>query len=230
MGELLERINTNNKTNGYSISDNYKNNTLFFYEKYKVSTKEVLSIPLIKVHEGGFYFLYYEDDSNWMKYSPIFAVDFRKFENLVVMTAVNLNFIPLEIRAALFDRYISKDAMDKNKLLTVNHEGMYKALLEYGYEYALVEYNLIQVKQVHMINMSLVPKFLYSGHPINVYDPKKLYSIWKKKLETREERHQEMMKAIISDFYDISNEIHENYNVLKKHIERIRKSYEKYGS
>jgi hypothetical protein len=148
---------------------------------------------------------------------------------MIVILGVNFNFIPLEVRAAIFDRYITKNDMEKNNLLKVNHEGMYKALLEYGYEYALVEYNLSQVKSVHMINMSLSPQFLYSGYPINVYDPKKLYEIWKKKLQNREKRHQEMMKSIISDFYDISNEIDENYNVLRKHIDRIRKSYEKYG-
>ena len=229
MGELVERIYTNNNRNGGGVANSYKKNTMFFYEKYSTTTKEVLNIPLIKMHEGGFYFIHYEDDSNWMKYSPIFITGFRKFENIVVMTAVNFNFIPLEIRASIFDRYITKNDMDKNNLLKVDHEGMYKELLRYGYEYALVEYNLTQVKSVHYINLSLIPQFLYSGHPVNIYDPKKLYEIWKKKLETREKRHQEMMKAIISDFYEISDEIDKNYNVLRKHIDRIRKSYEKYG-
>ena len=82
---------------------------------------------------------------------------------------------------------------------------------------------------MHKINTELVPRFLYSGHPINVYDPKKIYKIWKKKLETRDQRNQEMMKSIISDFYDISNEINENYVVLRKHIQRIQNSYKKYG-
>lgn len=228
MGELIEKIFNNNDRNG-SISESYKKNTMFFYEKYSTSTKDVLNIPLTKMHEGGFYFIHYEDDSNWMRYSPIFATSFKRYDKLIIMTAVNFNFIPLEVRAAIFDKYITKNDMEKNNLLKVDHKGMYNELLRYGYEYALVEYNLAQIKSVHFINMALSPQFLYSGHPINVYDPKKLYDIWRKKLETREKRHQEMMKSIISDFYDISNEIDKNYEVLRKHIDRIKKSYEKYG-
>lgn len=229
MGELIERIFANNNRNGGNIATSYRKNSLFLYDKYSTSTKEVLSIPLIKMHEGGFYFIHYEDDSNWMKYSPVFATSFRKFDRIIVMTAVNFNFIPLEVRAVIFDKYITKTDMEKNNLLKVDHEGMYNELLKYGYEYALVEYNLSQVKSVHFINLSLLPQFLYSGHPINIYDPKKLYDIWRKKLETREKRHQEMMKAVISDFYEISDEIDKNYQVLRNHIDRIRKSYEKYG-
>ena len=229
MGELVERVNKNNLKGGGNIADNYKNNTMFFYEKYKTSSKDVLSIPLVKMYVGGFYFIQYADDSNWMKFSHIFVADFRKFENLIIMTAVNFNFIPLEIRISIFDRYLTKDDFDKDRLLTVDHNGMYHALLEYGYEYSLVEYNLSQIKSVHKIDGSLIPHFLYSGHPINKYDPNKLYDIWKKKLETREQRHQEMMQSIISDFYDISNEINENYNTLKKHIKRVQDSYRKYG-
>src|ERR1700761_1658259 len=98
MGELIERININNNRNGGGIANSYKKNTMFFFDKYSTTTKEVLNIPLIKMHEGGFYFIHYEDDSNWMKYSPIFATSFRKFENIIVMTAVNFNFIPIEVR------------------------------------------------------------------------------------------------------------------------------------
>ena len=227
MGELLEKIKLGNIKN--SVAEYYRDNTMYFYEKYQISTKEVLNIPLSKIQLGGFYFFQYMDDSNWMKYSPVFVVDFKKFDNLIIIMAINFNFIPLEIRAVLFDRYMSKDDFDKNKLLKADYEGVYKVLLEYGYEYALVEYNLTQVKLVHKIDMSLVPRFLYSGHPINKYDPIKLYSIWKKKLETRDKRHQEMMNAVISDFYNISDEINNNYNTLKNHIDRVQKSYEKYG-
>ena len=229
MGELLERIMTSNQKNGKNIADVYKNNTMFFFDKYKGNSKDVYSIPLVKMHIGGFYFLQYNDDSNWMKFSPIFVADFRKFENMIVMTALNFNFLPLEVRSTIFDRFMVKDDFEKDRLLKVDHKGMYNVLLEYGYEYALVEYNLSQVKLVHKIDMLLVPRFVYSGHPINKYDPDKLYSIWKKKLESRDERHQEMMKSTISDFYDISNEINENYNTLRQHIKRIQNSYKKYG-
>ena len=228
MGELLNRLELQSKING-SISSIYKENTMFFYNAYSKSSKDVLNIPLSKIQLGGFYFIHYQDDSNWMKYSPIFVVDFKKFDKLIIIYGINFNFIPLEIRASIFDKYMVKEDFDGNRLLPVNYEAVYKALLKYGYEYALVEYNLAQLQLAHKIDVSLVPKFLYSGHPINKYDPIKLYSIWKKKLETREKRHQEMMTTIISDFYDISAELSKDYDMLSEHIKRVRKNYEKYG-
>ena len=39
-----------------------------------------------------------------------------------------------------------------------------------------------------------------------------------------------MMKAVIKDFYDFEKELSDDYSALEKHIERVRKSYEKYGN
>ena len=77
--------------------------------------------------------------------------------------------------------------------------------------------------------MYVVPRFLYSGHPINKYDPEKLYSIWKAKLGSRSERDREMSQLLISDFYNASDEIMENFKVLKGHADRIKRSLDKYG-
>jgi len=199
-------------------------------DAYKKSSKEVLNIPLNQIRTGGFYFFHYLDDSNWMQYSPVFVVDFKKFDNLIIINAINFNFIPLEIRSTIFDKYMVKEDFEKNRYLPVDYEGVYKNLLKYGYEYSLVEYNLSQIKLVHKINTSLIPKFLYSGHPINKYDPVKLYSIWKKKLETQNKRHEEMMKLILSDFYKVEEEMSNDYDALKNHADRVRKNFEKYGS
>ena len=38
-----------------------------------------------------------------------------------------------------------------------------------------------------------------------------------------------MMLADIKDFYDTETQILNDYDALEKHIDRIRKSYEKYG-
>ena len=225
MGEILKKIKEENK----NTAQYYKDNTMFFFEKYKTSSKEILSLPVGKMQLGAFYFIHYLDDSNWMKYSPIFTVDFKKFNNQIIIIGINFNFIPIEIRAGIFDKYISANDIETNKLLTVDYEGVYKELIRVGYEYSLVEYNLSQVKMVHKIDLILIHKFLYSGHPINLYDPNNLYKIWLKKLETREQRHQEMMKAVISEFYDLEKDINKEFDVLKKHIERTQNSYKKYG-
>jgi hypothetical protein len=227
MSYLLDIIKTSLEKK--SLADLYKENTMYFYEKYNNTTKEILNIPLNKIQLGGFYFMHYEDDSNWLKYSPVFVCDFKKLDNQIVIFAMNFNLIPLEIRYKMFDKFISKDDVEKNNLLKVSYKNTYNELKNIGFEYALMEYNLSQVKLVHKINMSIIDKFLISGHPINVYDPNKLYSIYQKKLKTRDKREQEMMKAILSDFYDIKNEISKEYEVLKDHIKRTQSSYKKYG-
>jgi len=229
MGDLLEHVKISNLVNGSGIVDNYKNNSLYFYNKFQKSDEEVTSIPVGKMQIGGFYHLHYKDDSNWMKYSPIFTADFKKFGNMIIIMGVNFNFIPLEIRISIFDKFIKEEDFKRNSLLPVTYEGVYRELLKYGFEYALVEYNLSQVELVHKINMSVVPRFLYSGHPKNKYDPKKLYEIWSTKIKTRRERDQEMSKSLIKDFFQASDEIIENYTILKEHIQRIQKSVEKYG-
>jgi hypothetical protein len=75
----------------------------------------------------------------------------------------------------------------------------------------------------------MIPRFIYSQHPKNVYDPKKLIQIWEAKIETKDQRHKEIMMSSIDEFYDINKEISEKYSVLNDHVKRIQKSYKKYG-
>ena len=230
MGALKDLIKTDKDLYGKNPVTFYKSNTLYLYPKYAKSDEDCKSVPIKDVVPGGFYFLQYLDDSNWMMYSPIFCVDFKRVNNLLVILAVNFNFIPLEIRADIFDKFILQKDIDENRLLKVNYEGMYSTLLRYGFEYSLVEYNAAQIKYSHRINLKILPRFLYSSHPKNIYDPKKLLEIWTKKLETREQRHQEMIVTVLNEFYDVDNEISEKYSVLEDHIKRLQKSMLKYGS
>ena len=229
MSELLERVKLSLLVNGNGIVENFKNNSLYFYNKYSKSDEEVRSISIGDIQKGGFYHFHYMDDSNWMKYSPVFVVDFKKFGNMTIVIAVNMNFIPIEVRVSLFEKFIKEEDFDEDRLLRVDFGGVYSELLKYGFEYSLVEYNTVQIKLVHKINMMSVPRFLYSGHPINKYDPKKLYSIWSAKIGGRAERDREMSSALIEDFFKASDEIMENYKMLKGHIDRLKKSVDKYG-
>jgi hypothetical protein len=228
MGALKERFNLNMLVYGNGFVENFKNNSLFFYDKYSKSDNDIKNISSKDIYPGGFYFLHYYDDSNWMKYAPIFCVDFKKISNLIIIFAVNFNFIPIEIRIGIFDKYIIDDDFEKDSFLKVDYEGMYSELKKYGFEYALMEFNLIQVNFAHKISIDMVPRFLHAQHPINKYDPNKLMEIWTAKLETRDERHKEIMAATINDFYDMTSDISDKYNVLNGHINRIQKSLEKY--
>ena len=164
-----------------------------------------------------------------MKYSPIFCCDWRKFGNMIVILGVNFNFIPLELRTRIFDKFIKEEDFEKNSFLEVDFKGMYTELLKYGFEYSIQEYNVAQIKLVHRISLELLPRFLNSSHPKNTYDPVKLMEIWETKLSTKEQRHKEIISSVLKDFYYVNKDISEGYKELGNHISRLRKSYQKYG-
>ncbi len=225
----MDKLNLSLLVNGNGIVDNFKNNSLFFYESYQKSTEFIENIAISDIYPGNFYFLHYYDDSNWMKYSPVFVVDYKKFEDKVILMAVNFNFIPIEIRVKLFDKFIIQEDIENERALKVDFTGMYSELLKVGFEYSLVEYNSAQIKFVHKISLNILPRFLYHQHPINKYDPNKLMSIWEAKLSGREQRHKEIMLMTLDEMYNIETDITEKYQQMSGHIKRIQKSIQKYG-
>ncbi len=229
MGELLDRSKLSLLVNGNGVADNFKNNSLWFYEQYRKSSDDVKNINLKDLYPGGFYFLHYKDSSNWMKYAPIFVADFKKFSNKIIIFGVNFNFIPMEVRVLIFDKFIKPEDFEKNSLLSVTFQGMYNELMSVGFEYALMEFDALNIELIHRIHLDQIDRFFYSQHPKATYDPKKLIEIWKAKISNRDERHKEMMSALVEEFYDISFDIDEKYKVLKGHIDRIRANQIKYG-
>jgi len=228
MGLLDDRVKLSLLVNGNGLADNYKNNCLYLMDKITKSSKEYTAIGINDIKPGSFYFIQYVDPSNWMAWSPVFIVDWKKFDNKIVVFAVNFNFIPLEVRTVIFDPYFVEKNFKDGIPLKVNYKGMYDELLKWGFEYSLVEYNAIQIKMIHRIDMDEVPRFLMSGHPLTKYDPQKLIQIWTKKLETRDQRHNEMMNSLISDFYEMDGKIKEKYVALKGHIQRIQNSLRRF--
>jgi hypothetical protein len=230
MGELVNRIGLRMLVDGDGLADNFKNNSLYFYDKYQKSDKNVRAVGVNDILPGNFYHFHYLDSSNWMMFSPVFVTNFKKISNQIIIFGVNFNFIPLEVRAYLFDNFMIEEDFEKDRPLKVNYDGMYSELIKYGFEYALVEYNALQIKMVHRIEMDSVPRFLISAHPKNKYDPGKLFDIWQVKLKDKDKRNQEIMNSTIDDFFDTKGEINEKYVVLKKHIQRIQTNLRKFGN
>lgn len=225
----MDKLDLSLLINGNGIVDNFKNNSLFFYEQYQKSSDIVENVSISDIYPGNFYFFHYYDDSNWMQYSPVFVVDYKKFEDKIILIAVNFNFIPIELRVKLFDKFIIEKDILEERPLKVDFTGMYTELLKIGFEYSLVEYNTRQIKFVHKISLSVLPRFLYHQHPINKYDPNKLMSIWEAKLAGREQRHKEIMLMALDEMYRIEGDISEKYEQMSGHIKRIQKSMKKYG-
>lgn len=224
MGILNDKIEADSKKN---IPKYYKDNTMKMYNLYLKPDKLVDPVNVSNITPGIFYFLMYHDESNWMQYSPILFIDHKKFDNQIIGYAINFNFLPLEIRSGMLDKII-KNLEDNDQLSAITFENAYKMLLKVGYEYALVEYDMKRVERVYKIDFTVLPQFLYSSYPTNKYDPKKLYSIWLKKLETRELRHQEIIQSTVSDFFDITEEISGKYDQLLNHIKRLQNGIKKF--
>lgn len=229
MSELSERVKLSLLVNGNGVVENFKNNSLYFYELYGKSTDEFTNISVSNIYPGGFYFFHYVDDSNWMKWSPVFVGDYKKFSDKIVLFCVNFNLIPLEVRVLLFDKFITEKDFENDAFLKVDFQGIYNELRKLGFEYSLMEYDASRIQIVHKVSLNLLPRFLYHQHPKNKYDPDKLIEIWETKIKTREKRHQEMTLALINEFFDVNSEISDKYNVLKKHIQRLQNNIKKYG-
>lgn len=211
------------------LSEYYKNNTIYMYNAYNKPNEFCYPVNISDIVFGDFYFLYYKDDSNWMKYSPIFTIEHKKFKGLDILISINLNFVPIELRVKFFDQFLSENDVINDKNLKVDFKGVYTQLLKIGFEYGIVEYNIKQIVHAYKINKKILNSFLVSSHPKNKYDPNKLMDIWQKKIKDKEKRHQEIIKATLSDFYSTEEAILNKYNVLSSHIKRIQKSINKYG-
>lgn len=224
MTALEERIKLSQLVFGENLVDYFHNNSNFMYERYSKTDEFCRAISISDIQIGGFHHFHYDDKSNWMKYSPVFVCDFKQYQNYMITYGLNFNFIPLRVRSSIFEKFISEKDFEQNRTLSVDFKGIYNELRKYGFEYAIVEYNSINLKLVHRINLELLPRFLYSSHPKNKYDPSKLYEIWSVKIKTREKRHQEIILSTLDEFLDIKNEISEKYEVLRGHIKKLRDS------
>lgn len=217
----------------------FKRNSERLYTKYRYPDRKIDGlpsgkggyinpIPVKNMAEGRFYFLVYQDVSKWMMYSPIFFVDFKKFNNKIIAYGINLNFLPLDFRSGFFDKFIN-NLEDNYQLKGVNFEETYRELLKIGFEYSIMEYDLSRVGMCYEIDIQILPMFLYSTYPEVKYNPEKLYEIWSSKLKDKEQRHQEIITQLASDFYEATDEIKEKYDSLSGRLKRIQDGMKKFG-
>lgn len=217
MGYFNEKYKLSLLLNGNGVLDNYVNNTNYFYSQYQKTSKDILSIKMEQMFIGYFYFILNNIDSEpYMKYCPIFVVDFRKVNNIIVVFAINFNIIPVDIRPYIVDEMIDKNIFDNNQRVDITYEKAYNILLKYGFEYSIVEYLPQDIVRVHKISMNILPRFICSGYPIVKYDHRKLYNIWMNALKTRDKRYNEMKYKLVSELEIVKKNMNENYNNFTK--------------
>lgn len=218
MSKFIDNYNTSLTLHGDGLVDNYRNNTMFFYNQYMKSSNDILSIKMEQMHIGYFYFIHYriDDKKTFIQYSPILVVDFRKVNDLVIVFAINFNIIPLDMRHHIVDDLVDDNIINSNYRINITYELAYKILLKYGFEYAIVEYNPLDIVKVHKISTNILPRFICSGHPKVYYDHRKLYNIWKNALKTREKRYNENKNKLVSELEFVKNQMNSGYDKLKR--------------
>ena len=222
MGELSERVKLSMLVNGNGLIENFQNNSNFFAEKYTKSEKNIEAVDVKDLQLGRFYHFHCIDNSNWVRYSPVFLIEQKKFANIIMVIGINLNFIPLKIRETIFDNFISEKNFEQDIPVEISVNFIRNELIKYGFEYSLIEYNVKNIVLAHKISFDMVPRFIYSAHPENTYDPEKLYEIWKAKVANKFDRASEMNQLLMSDLLSAQDEINQKFTHLNDHIFRVQ--------
>ena len=71
----------------------------------------------------------------------------------------------MEVRVLIFDKFIKSDDFEKNNLLSVTFQGVYNELRSVGFEYALMEFDALNVELIHRIHLEQLDRFFYNQHP-----------------------------------------------------------------
>ena len=232
MGHLNELVKLNVLVRGTDELDAYIKNTKYFTSRYQTqsSDKDILNVVRSKIVPGQFYFFEYLHDSNWFRYSPVFVIDYKVSNGLTILRCINMNFLPLKFRVALFDPYLREhDFENYNFVLKTKYDVVEKELLKFRYNFALKMYNVGQIIRAYRISINFLPIFLYSGHVDAKYDPGQLKQIWDSQNKVAEQREKEMMSATMDDYTDLTKDISGKFDVLKNDVMTFRNSLRKYG-
>ena len=82
MGSLQDRVNLSQKVYGTDIVDFFKKNSIYMVDKYSKSDDMCEAIPISNISMGRFYFFHYEDPSNWMRYAPVFTIEYKQIKEM----------------------------------------------------------------------------------------------------------------------------------------------------
>lgn len=184
-------------------------------------SENILATTIDSIVKGSFYFILYDlngKSSKMEQYNPILAVDFVNRS----LYGLSLNFIPVNIRVTLFNKIYSKlDTLKKNADLDIenqqplpntNYNTIYNILKSIGFEYAIRTFDLSLINKVYQISTNILPEFIaMNTQTFTGVDEGKLVDIWLKKINEQEQREQELMKELLSDFTKIEAEI-DKYN------------------
>ena len=240
MGKLLDNLELLYRTEGEKLSNN---SSKWMIDKLQSPSDGVSVVNLSDMLAGKFYFLLYNlqgKSSKLEQYAPILLTDWKQLEHTKIVFGLSINFIPMKLRIRLFDKMFdgqenllkSKDdktkaGMQEQPMNGISYENVYQMLSAIGFEYSIREFDLRLVNKVYEISFTQLERFLTMNSQVftNV-DEGKLAQIWKAKLKTRDERHQNLMKDTMNNWKDIDKVLEKSMQDFKTTRENLNKSIE----
>ena len=176
-----------------------------------------------KMVSGTPYFVFYDlsgKSSKMEQFSVVYHVTSKTVAALTYNFSICLNFIPTNIRIALFGNMLKakeavllqnekEDTIEKeDPLLQLSYEQMYKVLYAVGFEYSIRQFELPRIDRVYQLSTTLLPKILlaesstFSGVPDS-----KLADIWSIKITEQDKRHAEQVNKLMHDYENMASTI-----------------------
>lgn len=177
------------------------------------------SIGLSNLKKGEFYFIIYDSkkinkSSKMEQNVPMLLVDYKENIDSRVLYILNMNFIPLNIKEAIFANLFN----DYNPG-DVNYKNIYTFLLRYGAEYAIREIRVELLEKIYHVDINdSIYLITANTKALTGVDEQKLSEIWISKLknDSLDERLGELKDK--SDYMKIIEELKQTFKDLDKYL------------
>jgi hypothetical protein len=213
----MDNIFTRNLKKIKKDSEYFNKSVKWIYQLTKTGTARVSPNNFIK---GKFYFITYDSkkinkSSRMEQMVPIVFVDYKENIDSRVLYILNLNFIPLNIKEAIFANYFQGSN-------NINYSSMYTFLLKYGAEYAIREIRVELLENIYSVSdEDAIYLITANTKALTGVDEKKLSDIWLTKLkkDSLGERLDELKDK--ADYEKIIEELKETFKFLDKYLNSI---------
>jgi len=198
-----------------------------------------------ELHIGKFYFMMYNltgKTSRLEQYNPILVIDYKIKQNVPIVWAVSLNFIPQKQRISFFNWFFDRQSeiVKKNESIessknqipySLTFDQLYESLDQIGYAHSIREWIVPKISHIWEIGIQDMHLFLtIDTEKFTGVDEKKLFEIWLAKLNDRDERKRRKITELNRDVTKIYKELSDNLLTLEERTELLKKSVSKLKS
>lgn len=172
---------------------------------------EMVELAPNQLVPGRFYIIQYNFNGNFI-WCPILALEYKVHNNNHILYAVNLEYLPVNIKIAIFDKIFKatsneiesnigqKDISNEPAIKILNFKNVYSILKSNKLEFAITAFTImdsegeLKIKKTYLCSMKIAPSILLS-------DFKKLNSIsMQDMIDKLEGPDEDKMKKILEEY------------------------------